>query len=225
MTPARQYKNDVYEQFARVGKALSSPRRIELLDVLCQGPRTVEVLAAQTAMTVANASQHLQALRAARLVTADKEGLYVRYRVADPEVEAFYLQLRRLAERRLAEVEAATRAFQATRTGPGGAERVEADELLRRALAGEVTVLDIRPGEEFEAGHLPRARSVPLRELEAAMATLPADREVVAYCRGPYCVFAVEAVERLRARGFVAHRLEEGPIEFRARGIPLEGRA
>lgn len=217
-TPARRFKDEVFEQFARIGKAVASPKRIELLDVLAQGPRTVEVLAAEAGLSVANASQHLQVLRGARLIEAEKAGLHVTYRLAEG-VEGFYLGLRGLAESRLPEVEATRRAFLAER---GALEAVDAEALLARALAGEVTVLDVRPAEEFRAGHLPHARSVPLPELEAALAELPPGREVVAYCRGPYCVYAVEAVRRLRERGFVAHRLSAGPPQWRAAGVPLE---
>lgn len=218
VTPARRFKDQVFEQFARVGKAVASPKRLELLDVLCQGPYTVERLAERTSTTVANASQHLQVLRGARLVEAEKDGAFVTYRLADG-VEAFYLQLRGLAEARLPEVEAVSRAFFAE---PGALEPVGEAELLRRALAGEVTVLDVRPAEEFRAGHLPHARSVPLGELQASLAALPRDRAVVAYCRGPFCVFAAEAVRRLRDEGFTAHRLEWGPPDFRAAGVALE---
>lgn len=216
--PNRRYKDEVFEQFARIGKVLSSPRRLELLDVLCQGPRTVEVLAEATSMSLSNASQHLKALHAARLVEAHKEGLFVTYRLASPDVAALYHQLRSLAERRLTEVDALTRAFLAAR---GAVASVAAPELLRRALAGEVLVLDVRPREEFDAGHLPGARSVPLAELERALDSLPRDREVVVYCRGRYCVFAVEAVERLRAAGFRAARLEQGPLDWQVAGVAL----
>lgn len=217
-TPTRRFKDDVFEQFARVGKALSSPKRLELLDVLCQGPRTVEALADQVSMSVANTSQHLQVLRAARLVESQREGTFVSYRVAGPEVCALYHQLRGLAEARLAEVEAISRDFLASR---GALESVDGEELLRRALDGEVTVLDVRPPEEFAAAHLPGARSVPLAELERALAELPRDRAVVAYCRGPYCVLAIEAVARLRAHGFQAFRLEQGPLDWQVAGLPL----
>lgn len=216
-TPARRFKDTVFEHLARVGKAVSSPRRLELLDVLAQAPRTVEVLAEQTGLTVANASQHLQVLRAARLVEAEKDGLFVTYRLAEG-ADALYLGLRRLGEARYAEVEAASRAFLAER---GALEPVDGPRLLARALQGEVTVLDVRPPEEFAAGHLPTARSVPLRALRAALADLPRDRAVVAYCRGPYCVLAVEAVRLLRAEGFDAHRLDQGPPDWRAAGVPL----
>ncbi len=219
LTSPRRFKNEVYEQFARIGKALASPKRLELLDVLCQGPRTVEVLADLTAMSVANTSQHLKALREARLVEARKVGLFVVYQVSDPDVVVFYLHLQQVAERRLAEVEAIRRAFLEERDA---FEEVDGQELLRRALEGEVIVLDVRPPEEFAAGHLPGARSVPLPELEAVLADLPRDREIVAYCRGPYCVWAIEAVARLRVCGFAAHRLDQGPPQWAAQGITLE---
>lgn len=219
-TPARKFKDDVFEQFARIGKAVASPKRLELLDILCQGPRTVEVLADRASLSLANASQHLQVLRSARLIEAEKSGLFVTYRLADG-VEAFYLGLRGLAEARLAEVEATTRAFVEAR---GGMESVDAEELLQRALSGDVTVLDVRPPEEYAAGHLPNARSVQLGELRQMMHELPKDREIVAYCRGPYCVLALEAVRTLREGGFTATRLHTGPPDWRAAGhtiVPL----
>ena len=215
MTPQRRFKDSIYEQFARVGKALSAPKRLELLDLLCQGPRTVEALAAQAAISVANTSQHLQVLRAARLVEAAKKGLYVEYRLADDEVCKFFVSLRRLAESRLAEVDHVTRAYFEER---GALEPVAGAELLRRVKSGEVTVLDVRPVEEYRAGHIPGAISVPVSELEARLKELPKAREIVAYCRGPYCVMAVEAVELLRKKGFNARRMEQGVVEWRARG-------
>lgn len=219
-TPHRQFKDAIYEQLARLGKAVSSPKRIELLDLLCQGPRTVEALAAQASLSVANASQHLQVLRAARLVVAEKQGLYVEYRLADDEVCRFFLSLRGLAEARLAEIEQVTRAYFEAR---GAMEPVESEELLRRVKKGAVTVLDVRPREEYLAGHIEGALSIPLGELEARLEELPRDHEVVAYCRGPYCVMAVEAVELLRDHGFDAHRIEQGVVEWRARGHRIEG--
>ena len=182
----RRFKDSVYEQLARIGKATSAPRRLELLDLLCQGPRTVEVLAREAAVTVANASQHLQVLRAARLVEAEKRGLYVEYRLANEQVCDFFLSIRGLAESRLAEVEQVTRAYFAER---GTLEPVASEELLRRVKKGEVTVLDVRPAEEYRAGHLSGALSVPMTELTARLRELPKDQEVVAYCRGPYCVW------------------------------------
>ena len=220
-SPSRRFKDDGFEQFARIGKAVASPKRLELLDILCQGPRTVEVLADQASLTLANASQHLQVLRAARLIEAEKSGLFVTYRLAEG-VEGFCLGLRHLAEVRLAEIEATTRAWLEQR---GAMESVHGSELLKRALSGDVTVLDVRPVEEYRAGHLPNARSVPLAELRARMGELPLDRAVVAYCRGPYCVLAVEAVRVLRREGFTALRLETGPPDWRAAGVPVESGA
>ena len=211
----RQFKNGVYEQLARIGKAVSAPKRLELLDLLGQGPRTVESLAEQAAISVANASQHLQVLRSARLVTAEKQGLFVEYRLADEEVGRFFVTLRQLATSRLAEIELVTRAYMDRR---GGLEPVRSDELMRRMKHGEVTILDVRPVEEYRAGHIPGALSMPVADLKAHLRDLPKDREVVAYCRGPYCVMAVDAVTLLRQRGFTAHRLEQGVADWRARG-------
>lgn len=219
MTSHRRFKDAIYEQFARLGKAISAPKRLELLDLLCQGPRTVESLAEQAALSVANASQHLQVLRAARLVDAEKKGLYVEYRLAGEEVCRFFVALRGLAEARLAEVERVTREYLEER---GQMEAVESDELLRRVRSGEVTVLDVRPVEEYVAGHLPGALSIPVGELEARLKEIPKSREVVAYCRGPYCVMALDAVDVLRTKGFTAHRLEQGIADWRARGWRLE---
>jgi rhodanese-related sulfurtransferase/DNA-binding transcriptional ArsR family regulator len=218
-TPARRFKDDVFSQLARVGKALSSPRRLELLDVLLQGPRTVDVLAARTAMSRANTSQHLRLLADARLVEARREGQFVWYRVAGPDVAALYLDLRGVAEARVPEVREMVRAFVDSQDTLAP---TEAEELLRRALSGEVTVLDVRPAEEFAAGHLPGARSVPLEALAALLPSLPRDVPVVAYCRGPLCVLAVSAVARLRAAGFVAHRLDTGPPDWRRAGVALD---
>lgn len=215
----RNFKNALYEQFARIGKAVSAPKRLELLDLLCQGPRTVEALANEAALTVANASQHLQVLRAARLVEADKRGLYVEYRLADEEVGHFFRSLRGLAEARLAEVERVTREYMSARCAM---EAVRGDDLLRRVRDGEVIVLDVRPAEEYLAGHIPGSLSVPLSELKKRIAELPKRREIVAYCRGPYCVMAIEAVEILRKRGYRAQRMEEGVMDWRARGWRIE---
>jgi rhodanese-related sulfurtransferase len=214
----RQFKDDVYVQIARISKAAAAPKRLELLDLLSQGPRTVEVLADLAAVTVGNASQHLKILRAARLVEAQKLGLYVEYRLADEEVANFFVALRTLAQSRLAEVEIMTREYLQSRNA---LEAVEADELARRARNGDVTVLDVRPVEEYEAAHIPGARSIPLGELASRLREIPKDREIVAYCRGPYCVMAVEAVELLRRKGFRAHRMNEGVADWRARGWRL----
>jgi rhodanese-related sulfurtransferase len=219
MTPSREFKDAIYEQFSRVGKAVSAPKRLELLDLLCQGPRTVESLAQQVGMSSANTSQHLQILRAARLVDADKRGQHVEYRLADDEVCQFFHGLRRVAESRLAEIERVTRAYHERH---GALEPVDRQELLRRVRHGEVTLLDVRPSEEFRAGHIPGALSVPLPELKKRVTNLPNTGEVVAYCRGPYCVMAMDAVELLRKKGFRATRLDEGVIEWRARGWRIE---
>jgi rhodanese-related sulfurtransferase len=213
--PNRSFKDAIYEQLARLGKAVSAPKRLELLDLLCQGPKTVEVLADHAALSVANTSQHLQVLRAARLVEAEKQGLHVEYRLAGEDVCEFFLALRTLAEGRLAEIEVVTREYLARRSAM---ETVAGGELLRRVKSGEVTVLDVRPSDEYRAGHIPGAKSIPLGELKARFKELPKNREVVAYCRGPYCVFAVEAVELLRKKGFKAHRLREGVLDWRSRG-------
>lgn len=219
MAESRQFKDDIYEQFARVGKAVASPKRLELLDLLCQGPRTVEVLARQTDQNLANVSAHLQVLRAARLVEAEKDGLYVTYRLADDQVCTFFQALKALAESRLVEVEHITRTFLEERRA---LEPIDREALVKRVKRGEVTVLDVRPAEEYAAGHIPGAVSVPLADLKKRLSSIPKSREIVAYCRGPYCVLAIEAVRVLRARGFRAVRMEEGIPEWRARGLTVE---
>jgi rhodanese-related sulfurtransferase/DNA-binding transcriptional ArsR family regulator len=218
-TKHRAFKDQIYEQFSRIGKAVSSPTRLELLDLLCQGPRTVEALANESTLSLANTSQHLQVLRAARLVECEKRGLHVEYRLADAEVSRFFHALRGLAESRLAEIEQVARLYLEER---GALEPIRGDELLRRVRAGEVTVLDVRPAEEYRAGHIPGALSVPVSELRARLRELPKNREIVAYCRGPYCAMAIEAVELLRKKGFRAQRMEEGVVDWRARGWRIE---
>jgi rhodanese-related sulfurtransferase len=212
-------KTAVYDQIARIGQAASSPSRLELLDLLSQGPRTVEALAQQTSQSVATTSHHLQVLRRARLVEAEKAGLYVTYRLADPQVETFLLEMRRLAESRLAEIQHMTRAFLEAR---GALEPVDNEELVRRVRSGDVTVIDVRPREEYAAAHIPGAISVPLADLPKRLQELQKRREVVAYCRGPYCVMALDAVDLLRRKGFRARRLEHGVSEWRARGWRVE---
>ena len=216
--PNRIFKDAIYEQFARIGKAVSSPKRLELLDLLCQAERTVEALAKEAGLTVANASQHLQVLRAARLVETEKEGLFVTYRLADQAVCEFFRAMRVLGESRLAEVEQIKRRFL---EGREGMEPVDRDALLKRAREGAVAVLDVRPVEEYRAGHIPGAISIPLKDLQRHLSELPRDQEIVAYCRGPYCVLAVQAVEMLRAKGFNAVRLEEGIQDWRAMGFSV----
>jgi rhodanese-related sulfurtransferase len=202
-----------------MGQAAASPKRLELLDLLCQGPRTVERLAGQTGMTVATTSHHLKTLRAARLVESSKHGQFVEYRLAAEDVCAFFLALRRLGEARLAEIEQVTRLFLKSRNA---LEPVDRAALLRRVRQGEVTVLDVRPSEEYRAGHIPGARSVPLADLKRRLSELPKAGEIVAYCRGPYCVMSVEAVTVLRKAGFKAVRMEDGVADWRARNWRLE---
>jgi len=216
---SRKFKSAVYGQLARLGKAVSNPARLELLDLLSQGPRTVEALAREANLGVANTSQHLKALRSARLVEAEKSGLFVTYQLADQGVSDFLRGLRILAESRLAEIHEITRAFFHDRCAM---EPVDRDALLAKVRAGAVTVLDVRPVEEYQAGHIPGALSVPLKDLEQGLSGLRRDREIVAYCRGPYCVLAVEAVEKLRALGFRAFRMEHGVADWRALGLPIE---
>lgn len=216
--PNRAFKDAIYEQFARIGKAVSSPKRLELLDLLCQGEKTVETLTRETGLNLANTSQHLQVLRAARLVETEKEGLYVKYRLADQMVCAFFRSMRVLAENRLAEVELINRRFL---EGKEGMEPVDRNDLLNRVRDGAVTVLDVRPIEEFDAGHIAGAISLPLEALKRRLSDLPLDQEIVAYCRGPYCVLSVQAVEILRAKGFKAVRIEEGIQDFRAMGFTI----
>lgn len=215
---SRHFKDAIYDEFARIGKAVSSPKRLELLDLICQGEHTVETLAKETGLTLANASQHLHVLRAARLVETEKKGLYVIYRLADQSVCEFYLAMRILAENRLAEVEQISRQFF---EGEKGVEPVDREKLLERVQEGSVTVLDVRPEEEYRYGHIPRAISIPLQEIENRLSELPRDQEIVAYCRGPYCVLAMQAVEMLQAKGFHAVRLDYGVQDWRACGLPV----
>jgi len=216
--PNRQFKDSIYEQFARIGKAVSSPKRLELLDLICQSEKTVETLAQETGLSLANASQHLQILRTARLVETRKEGLFVYYRLADQEVCQFFRAMRILAKCRLAEVERITHRFF---EGKEGMEPVDREYLLRRVRDGSVTVLDVRPRDEYHAGHIPGAISMQLKELERRLSELPRGQDIVAYCRGPYCVLSVQAVEILRAHGFQAMRLEEGVQDWQALGFPV----
>jgi rhodanese-related sulfurtransferase len=216
----REFKDRLFGQFARVGKAVASPRRLEIVDLLAQGERTVEEIARETAMSVASASQHLQVLKAARMVEARREGLYAHYRLADEDVFRTWQAVRTLAESRLSEVDRVVEAYLVDRDA---LEAVDSSDLLERLRDGSVVVLDVRPEEEYRAGHIPGALSVPVDALEAALQTLPRDREVVAYCRGPYCVFSDEAVAFLRARGYRARRLRQGLPDWRAAGMPVEG--
>jgi rhodanese-related sulfurtransferase/DNA-binding transcriptional ArsR family regulator len=208
----------LFTQFAAVAKSLAHAHRLEILEQLAQGERSVEVVAARTGLSVANASQHLQQMRRAGIVAARREGKFVFYALADDAVLALMSALRRIAERNSAEVERVIRSYFDDRDSM---EAVSRDELLEKLHAGAVTVLDVRPPDEFALGHLPGAVNVPLRELEARLAELDRAQEIVAYCRGPYCVLSYEAVAALRARGFRVRRLEDGLPEWRAAGLPV----
>lgn len=215
----RGFKNRLYGQFARIGKALASPRRLELLELLAQGPRTVERLAQESGLSMASASQHLQSLRTAGLVENHKRGQFVHYRLADPAVFELTRALRLVAELRLAELERVVKGYFGDRPDP---EPVSIEELLERVRSGSVVVVDTRPAIEFAAGHIAGAISVPVDELNERLSQLPPKAEYVAYCRGPYCVYADRAVELLQANGRRARRLRDGFPEWKAAGLPVE---
>ena len=213
----REGKDALYEQFASVGKAMGNAKRFEILDILSQGPRTVERLATEASVSIGNVSHHLQTLKAARLVDSRKDGLYVTYRLADG-IDALLDSVRGIAERHRADVERIYQTYFAAEEAP---EPHDKDALLRRVRDGEALVIDVRPPEEYLAGHLEGAVSIPLAELEQQLAQLPADKEIVAYCRGRYCLLAVEAVERLVQQGYGAVRLEESVQDFRRLGFRI----
>lgn len=215
----REFKDVLFTQFAQIARAFASPKRIEIIDLLAQGERPVEAIARETGLGVANASRHLQVLKAANLVSPRKEGLQVFYRLADPLVARGYRALQELAEARLAEVGRLVKDYFGS---ADGLEPVAKEELLQRARRRDVVVLDVRPPEEYAAGHIAGAVSIPLAALERRLAELPRGRRVVAYCRGPYCVLAAEAVRLLRKRGVEALRLKEGYPEWRDAGLPVE---
>ncbi|MBQ0926763.1 ArsR/SmtB family transcription factor [Saccharopolyspora endophytica] len=214
----RDAKTALFDQFARVGKALGSGKRLELLDLLAQGERTVDALARAAELGLTTASAHLQTLKQANLVTTRREGTKVHYRLAGTDVAALYALTRTVASAHLPDVEAASTAY----LGPDDAEHVSRDELLRRAESGDVVVLDVRPREEYEAGHIPGAVSVPVEELADKLGDIPADQEIVAYCRGAYCVLAHDAVRLLTAHGRTARRLADGMLEWRLAELPVE---
>lgn len=211
-------KHAIFEQFARIAKTLGHAHRLELLELIAQGERSVDVLAQQSGLSVANASQHLQHLLRAGLITNRRDGKYIHYRLADEAVLNLLAGLRGIAERNLAEVEKIVRSYFRARDD---LEPVSRDELLRRMRKGAVTVIDVRPEDEFALGHLPGAINIPLRSLRARLSELDQAREIVAYCRGPYCVWSWEAVATLRARGFKVRRLEDGLPEWRAAGLAV----
>lgn len=210
----REFKDRLYPEFARIAQALASERRLELLDLLAQGPRRVEALAAEGGMSVANASQHLQVLKKARLVQSQRHGANVTYSVSTPDVVRLWLALRDVAEQRLPHIEQLRREF-----APGADDGELAREDVSRLLGrGDAVIIDVRPAREFESGHIEGARSIPVEELEQRLDELPRDKRIVAYCRGSYCLFADEAVALLRERGFDAVRLAGGWPEWSAEG-------
>jgi rhodanese-related sulfurtransferase/DNA-binding HxlR family transcriptional regulator len=215
----RDFKDAVFEQFARVASAFASPKRIEIIDVLAQGKRNVEALARETGLSAANTSRHLGILKAAGLVASRKHGLKVVYRIADGKVIEGYHALRALSEDRLAEIDRLVRDYF---HDVDSLEQVDRMDLLDRVRKGEVVVVDVRPREEFEMGHIPGALSIPLSQLEGHFSEIDPEREIVAYCRGPYCVLAAEAVKSMRRRGYRAFRLVDGYPEWREAGLPVE---
>lgn len=212
----RAAKTALFEQFARVGKALASGKRLELLDLLAQGERTVDALARATELGLSTASAHLQTLKQASLVATRRDGTKIYYRLAGPDVAALYALVRSVASEHLSDVETARVAY----LGPA-TQHVTRQELLERVRSGEVIVLDVRPAEEYAAGHIPGALSIPLEQLAERLAELPADQEIVAYCRGAYCVLAHDAVRLLIAQGRPARRLADGMLEWRLADLPV----
>ena len=213
------FKQDLFTQFARVGKAMSNGNRLELLEFIAQGERSVEELSKVSGLSVANTSQHLQQLRQAGLVASTKRGLKVFYRLSGDDVIDLFNSLRNVAERHLADVQQLVNTFL---TVKDDLEPIPATELLDRVKDGLVTVLDVRPAEEYRSGHVPGAINVPLSELEAHLNQLDAGQEVIAYCRGPHCVLAFDAVEQLRQKGITAYRMEDGFPEWKSAGLPIE---
>jgi rhodanese-related sulfurtransferase len=215
----REFKASIYEQFAAIGRALASAPRIEIIELLAQGEHTVEQVAAETGLSLANASQHLQVLRRARLVRVRRDGIHAAYSLADESVFRLWHTLRDFGEQRTAEI---GRLLQAYLPDRSTLEAITAEELWSRVRAGRVTLLDVRPGAEYESAHIPGALSIPVAQLQQRLRELPRRREVVAYCRGPFCVFADEAVACLRAHGYKARRLATGLPDWRALGLPVE---
>lgn len=216
----KQFQERLYEQFERVGKALASRRRLKVLDLLAQGERSVEQVAEHADLSTANASHHLRKLLDARLVEVRREGPYAYYRLSSDQVFELMASLRRVAEDRLVEVE---RLVEQYREDRGDLDAVTMEELRREYEEGEVVLIDVRPDQEYRSGHIEGARSVPLEEIEGILDDLPEDREIVAYCRGPYCLLSDEAVERLQEKGYRARRLDGGFPEWRASGLPVDG--
>jgi rhodanese-related sulfurtransferase len=216
---SRNTKDRLYAQVARMGKAISSPKRLELIEILCQGEKTVEQLAADAEISIKLASAHLKELRVAQLVETRREGKYMVYRLSSLAVGDFWVALRAMAEDRLVELQLALAQLA---THSEELSPLAPEELLQRAARGEVVVIDVRPREEFEAGHLPHAQSMPLTELRSRIKDLPRKKPVVAYCRGPFCLWGKEAVALLREQGINAMRLKNGVPEWRAAGLEIE---
>lgn len=218
-TDRRVFKDALYEEFSRIGKAVANPHRLELLDLLAQGERRVEDLAVEAHITLANASQHLQVLRRAHLIESRRQGASIYYRLAGDEVFRLWQSLRDLGEARLAEVDHLARTYLSDRSH---FEAIDAPTLMQRLQQDDITVLDVRPSIEFAAGHIPGARSIPVDELVTRLHELPPEREIVAYCRGPYCVFSDDAVALLQQHGYRASRLTQGLPDWQAAGLPVE---
>jgi len=216
---AKHSKSYLYEHVARIGKSLSSPKRLELLELLAQGEKTVETLASQAAIDMRLASAHLKALREARLVDTRRDGKYIHYRLSGPDVAQLWVTLRETAEEHLLELRVA---LEQMTSEPDSLCSESRESLLQKAQQGDVIVIDVRPLPEYAAGHLPFARSMPLGELEKRLAELPADCTIVAYCRGPFCLMSDEAVKLLRAKGFAARKITDGVSEWAASGLPIE---
>lgn len=212
-------KSCLYEHVARIGKSLSSPKRLELLELLAQGEKTVETLSAQAGIDMRLASAHLKALREARLVETRRDGKYIHYRLSGADVAQLWVALRETAEEHLVELRIA---LEQMSSDPDSLCSESRESLLQKAKLGEIVVIDVRPPAEYAAGHLPFARSMPLGELEKRLAELPADCTIVAYCRGPFCLMSDEAVKLMRAKGFAAQKITDGVSEWAASGLPIE---
>jgi len=215
----RQLKDLLYEQVARIGKALASPKRLELLEMLAQGEKTVDGLATELAIDIKLASAHLKALRDARLVTSRREGKFIHYRLSGPDVAGMGVKLREVAEEHLLELRLALDQMTAN---PNQLQAVDRRALMEQARRGELVVIDVRPSDEYAVAHLPFARSMPLTEVHKRLASLPMDKEIVAYCRGPFCLMSDEAVALLQSQGFRARKVSDGVSEWQAAGLPLE---
>ncbi len=212
-------KTHLYEHVARIGKAMASPKRLELIELLAQGEKTVELLATQSGMDVRLTSAHLRTLREARLVETRREGKFIHYRLSGPDVAQLWMNVREVAQEHLVELRLA---LEQMATTPDVLSPESRKSLLTKARRGDIVVIDVRPDAEYAAGHLPHARSIPLGELKKRLAELPAGKQIVAYCRGPFCLMSDEAVRLLRKRGYTAHKITDGVTEWQAGGLPIE---